>query len=285
VVINYHLPDFFFLFDLNRALIERFHANPGMFCDGIRIASVYGSFPNAIWNGGRLMLGATNYANIKDTVEYFNKRGIPCRFTWTNSLLEEKHLNDTLCNLIMEIADNGMNEVLVNSPVLENYIRDRYKSYKIISSTTKCLNGIDELNKELDKDYQLVVLSYNMNNQFDVLKQISKPGKCELLVNTMCKTQCARRKEHFDFMSRCQLRFNNEDRVYADCRYQDVYEPHKRESYISYDDIVTKYLPLGFNNFKIDGRNLSRNLVEGQYLQYMVKPEYRKSGTLEWVTF
>jgi hypothetical protein len=69
VAIHYHLPDFFFLFDLNRALIERYRANPGMFYDGIKIASVYGSFPNAIWNGGRLMLGATNYTNIKDTIE------------------------------------------------------------------------------------------------------------------------------------------------------------------------------------------------------------------------
>jgi hypothetical protein len=287
MVINYHLPDFFFLFDLHRTLLEKLRLYPGMFYDNFRIASVFGAFPNAIWNGGRVMLGYVNQTAIKNTIEYFNKRNIPCRFTWTNSALEEKHLHDTFCNMIMKFADNGMNEVTVNSPLLESYIRDKYKGFKLISSTTKCLGGMEELNREFAKDYYLIVLNFNLNNQFDLLKSIARPDKCELLANAICQPHCPRRKEHFDYMSICQLNFNDQDQdhLYDDCQYQRVYEPEKRACYISYEDIVTKYLPLGFNNFKIDGRNIPRNYVEQQFLHYMVKPQFRKSGSLEWISF
>jgi collagenase-like PrtC family protease len=68
------------------------------------------------------------------------------RFTFSNSLLEEKHIYDTYCNLIMEEADTGNNEVIVNSPILEQYLRENYPNYKYISSTTKCERNIDIIN-------------------------------------------------------------------------------------------------------------------------------------------
>jgi hypothetical protein len=274
VTINYHIPDFFFKFDLNKSFIDKLNSNPDMFYDGVRIASVYGSFPNAIWNGGRNVFGYTNYKNIKDTVECFNRLKIPCRFTWTNSLLEEKHLHDSLCNLIMEIADNGMNEVLVNSPILEAYIRDKYKSFKIISSTTKCLPGTADLNQELEKDYHLVVLDYNLNNNFEFLQSIQRPEKCEILLNAVCKDNCPERKKHYQYISNCQLRFITG--IDYDCRCQYEFDKiPQRHSYVSYDDIVNRYLPLGFRHFKIEGRTAPNDILLKQYLHYMVKPNYR----------
>ena len=72
---------------------------------------------------------------------------------------------DTYCNLIMRLADNGMNQVLVNSPVVEQYIRDNYPSFPLISSTTKRITDTKELISELGKDYRLVVLDYDLNNR------------------------------------------------------------------------------------------------------------------------
>ena len=78
------------------------------------------------------------------------------RFTWTNSLLTEEHLQDTYCNLIMRLADNGMNQVLVNTPVLEQYLRQKYPGYQYISSTTKRILDPEKLRDELKKDYFMV---------------------------------------------------------------------------------------------------------------------------------
>ena len=97
----------------------------------------------------------------------------------------------------MQEADNGMNEVLVVSPILEEYIRKTYPRFKINSSTCKEIRDIDALNAELERDYYLVALDYNMNNQWDILKKVKKPEKCEVLVNALCVPNCPRRGAHY----------------------------------------------------------------------------------------
>lgn len=119
------------------------------------------------------------------------------RYTYTNPLLTREDLSDAYCNFCMKAADNGMNEVLVVSDILEEYIRKNYPGYKINSSTCKELKELDAINEELDKDYQLVVLDYNMNNQFELLEKIKRKDKCEILVNACCIPNCPRRAEHY----------------------------------------------------------------------------------------
>ena len=54
----------------------------------------------------------------------------------------------------------------------------------------------------------------------------------------------------------------------------------KRKHYISYDDIVSIYAPMGFTHFKIVGRFANReNLVES-YIQYFIKPEFQIAARL-----
>lgn len=45
--------------------------------------------------------------------------------------------------------------------------------------------------------------------------------------------------------------------------------------FIGIDDIQNVYLPMGFSNFKIEGRSLGSALVLEMLLYYMVKPEYQ----------
>ena len=49
----------------------------------------------------------------------------------------------------------------------------------------------------------------------------------------------------------------------------------KNPGFISVDDIKNTYLPMGFSNFKIEGRSLGSALVLEFLLYYMVKPEYQ----------
>ena len=41
------------------------------------------------------------------------------------------------------------------------------------------------------------------------------------------------------------------------------------------DDITNVYLPMGFSNFKIEGRGLGSALVFEFIMYYMTKPEYQ----------
>ena len=147
------------------------------FMDNIDVPAVYGSFNNMIWNGGRVRRGVQPaLEEIKSTIKTLNDFGIAVRFTYTNTLVEEKHLQDTMCNLTMEIANNGMNEVLVNSPLLEDYLRKTYPNFKYILSTTACVRDVNKIN-EATKKYDLVVLDWRDNRNFDFLKKIQDKEK------------------------------------------------------------------------------------------------------------
>ncbi len=90
--IYWHLPGFCFFRSLNLITIDLLKEFPEKFRDNYQVGSVYGTFPGAIWNGGRAVFGLIPKHEIENTLKLYNSEGIPVRFTWTNSLLEEKHL-------------------------------------------------------------------------------------------------------------------------------------------------------------------------------------------------
>lgn len=277
--VYWHLPGFCYYRQLNYAVITLMEKYPDAFREGYRIGSVYGTFPGAIWNGGRVVMGSAGKRDIEATLHLYNDKGVPVRFTWTNSVLEEKHTYDTYCNLIMRLADNGLNQVLVNSQVLADYIRREYPRFPMISSTTKRIIEPERLFEELKEDYFLVVLDYDLNHNEEVLKKLEEHGseKIEILVNEVCTPGCTRRAEHYEQQSRAQLNFDvkdifpcpnaNPNKTFAECM--------KRPAFISNEEIGS-YIKRGFVNFKIAGRGMPQQYVLDAYLYYLVKDEKRE---------
>ncbi len=275
--VYWHLPGFCYYRQLNAAVISLMKEYPDCFRPGYRVGSVYGTFPGAIWNGGRVVMGIAGKRDIQSILNLYNSKDVPVRFTWTNSVLEEKHVYDTYCNLIMRLADNGMNQVLVNTPVLEEYIRREYPGYKLISSTTKRINDTGGVLSELEKDYFLVVLDYDLNHDEKTLKAIEPyAGRVELLVNEICSPGCPLRAQHYAQQSRAQLEFDvkdlfhcpnsNQQKGFEECR--------KRPAFISNEEIGS-YIDRGFVNFKIAGRGMPQGYVYDAYLYFLVKEESR----------
>ena len=275
--VYWHLPGFCYFRLLNQVIINMMKDYPDKFREGYRIGSAYGTFPGAIWNGGRAVFGITGKSDIQSILKIYNSRGIPVRFTWTNSLLEEKHVHDTYCNLIMQLANNGLNQVLVNSPILEEYIRCEYPDYKLISSTTKRIVDAKALCDELEKDYYLVVLDYDMNHDEAALAVVEPyADRVEILVNEVCYPGCPKRAEHYRQQSQMQLEYDvntdfpcpnqTEKRGFSECM--------KRPAFISNEEIGS-YIDRGFVNFKIAGRGMPIDYVKESYLYFLVKDEHR----------
>ena len=252
---------------------------PEYFNEGYVIGSAYGTFPGAIWNGGRAVIGLTPKAQIQSILDIYNQRNIPVRFTWTNTLIVEKECYDTYCNLIMRLADNGLNQVLVNSPALEKYLRENYPSFKMISSTTKRITDKERLIEEFEKDYFLVVLDYDLNHDEEVLSQIvdsGNAGRCEILVNEVCYPGCPKRKEHYAQQSRLQLEYDTvttfpcpniqTPRKFSECM--------DRPAFIK-DTEIGSYIERGFRQFKIAGRGMPEEYLIESYPYFLVRPEYR----------
>ena len=290
--VRFHLPDFVKQYRLNMLMVQAVKMKPEYFREGIEIASVYGEFPTSLWNGGRSIGGECEPDFIKEVIKRFNSKGIPLRFTYTNPLLKEERLSDKYCNECLEWAGNGLNEVIVVSPLLEDYIRKNYPQYKITSSTCKQIENMDDLNAELEKDYNLVVLDYNWNNRFDELETIKHKDKCELLVNACCTPHCARRKAHYEHIAQGHIDYDlykksggKEGRIPDEFQCEQmklcIYEINQYETHISPDDIYEKYVPMGFTNFKIEGRSANTIQLLETYMYYMAKPEMRDIARLD----
>lgn len=275
--VYWHLPGFYVHFYLNQVIINLMKEFPEKFRQGYRIGSVYGTFPGAIWNGGRAVFGIADKDSMEKIIHTYNNLGAPVRFTWTNSVLEEKHCNDTYCNLIMDIANNGKNQVLVNTEVLEKYLRENYPNFKFISSTTKRIVTLEDLQKELSKDYFMCVLDYDLNHNEDVLKALEpEASRVEILVDEVCFPGCPKRTEHYKDESIKQLNFekgqpypcpNRKGRpVFSECS--------KRPSFVSNEEIGG-YIDRGYVNFKLVGRGLPVEMVKDSYIYYLVKDEER----------
>lgn len=227
---------------------------------------------------------------IETIISMFNNENIPVRFTWTNSQLESKHLKDAYCNQIMEIANNGKNEVIVNSVILEKYLRTFYPNFKYISSTTKCLTNASDIKQEFLK-YDLVVLDYNKNKDFDFLNTLSiqDKTKIELLINSYCEPNCPFRKKHYDAISLLNLNhhINLKDYTKDNCVTGKInfLDTLNYSCNISIEELFNYYIANNFIHFKIEGRTFNPCDVIESYVYYLVKPEYQNEIRLQLLKF
>ena len=292
--VRFHLPGFTQHFMFNITFVEMLKHRPDFFREGVEIASVYGTFPPAMWNGGRFQFGRCDEGFIRQVIKMFNDRDIPLRFTFTNPVLEEEHLHDKYCNMIMRLADNGFNEVIVASPLLEEYIRKTYPDYKITSSTCKRITDAERLYSEVEKDYHIVVIDYDLNHDFEALKKIPDKKKCEILVNACCEAKCPYRSAHYRAIGKEQIAYarhmaKNPDKDYVllpdntyrkgsrECQFMNrsIFEIQDSPNFIPADEIWEKYVPMGFEQFKIEGRTFNIIALMEHYMYYMIKPECR----------
>lgn len=272
--VYFHLPGLFAFSSLYKNFLKIYTEEKDKFNDWMEIGSVFGAPRTASWGGGRM----PNPSELgdKDIIEFMKNYNISCRLTFSNNQIEEKHLGDIYCNYLLDAFYWPGNSIIINSPILEKYIRNKYPNYKFISSTTKCLKDEKLTLDELSNDYELVVLDYNFNKNFDFLINIENKEKCELLINPVCMPNCPRRKEHYDLMSKEFLHIPN-DIKYFECPYQTAkfFQAQNNPLFISKDDIQNIYIPMGFKHFKIEGRTTGWDDLIEILLYYLVKPEYQ----------
>lgn len=277
-MINFYLPDFYEFYRLNVFLHFLLKEYPEKFYSNIRIGAIYGCFPNQIWNGGRYSGGTSaDISNIEHTIKEINKLGIPVRFTYTNSVLTEEHLNDKQCNFVTDCAHNGFNEILVNSPILEEYLRAKYPNYNFISSATRCIRDINSINKLTSNNkYKLVLGDYRDNFNIGYLSQLQNKDKIELLINPVCKQNCTYREKHYERISQQQLGVDvTIPDPNCECEGYAFFELLQKNTIMTVEDLYNRYYNMGFRHFKIEGRNNHFSDVIDSYVYYMVRPEYK----------
>ncbi|MBE5906879.1 MAG: hypothetical protein E7277_08885, partial [Lachnospiraceae bacterium] len=204
--IYYHLPGLFEFYELYKVFLELFHRHREYFYDWCEIGSVYGAPRDCIWGGGRAGYGEESPEKV---VELMKEYGISARLTFSNSLLEEKHLLDKHCNKLCKLFEHtGNNGIIVHSELLLSYLLQRYPKFYYVSSTTKVLTRFSQLEEELNREeFRFVVPDFRLNKEIAKLNGLTdaQKQKVEFLCNECCWFACYDRKRCYETVSRMNL--------------------------------------------------------------------------------
>ena len=277
----YHLPGLFEFYELYRIFLPLFREHREYFYDWCEIGSIYGAPSDCIWGGGRTSFG---YSDPEDVLDLMREYGISARLTFSNSLLREEHLTDKKCNELCKMFEHShspQSGVIVYSDLLVNYLQKNYPDLYLVSSTTKVLTDFQDFLTEVNREeFHYVVPDFRLNKQFEKLDLMSQhqKDKVEFLCNECCWFGCKDRKTCYESVSRKNL---GEAVPEFHCTSPDGGDGYRfskameNPGFISVDDIQNIYMPMGFSNFKIEGRGLGSALILEFLLYYMTKPEYQ----------
>ena len=277
---HYHLPGLFEFYELYRVFLPLYREHREYFYDWCDIGSIYGAPSDCIWGGGRVGFGDNDPGEVLALLRDY---GISARLTFSNSLLRPEHLTDRKCNRLCAMFEDGgtvVNGVIVHSELLLDYLRAHYPGLYFVSSTTKVLTDFRDFRREVQRpEFRYVVPDFRLNKAFDRLNTLSPSEKArvEFLCNECCWFGCRDRKACYENVSRKNLG--------EPCPDYPCTAPEGREGYrfskamtnpgfIGIDDICNTYLPMGFSDFKIEGRSLGSALILEFMLYYMTRPEY-----------
>ena len=280
-VAQYQLPGLFEFYELYAAFLPLYRAHREYFYDWCDIGSIYGAPIGCLWGGGRVSSGT---CGARDVLALMREYGISARLTFSNSLLREEHLKDRTCNALCRLfSESGtvQNGVIVHSELLLDHLKVAYPQLYFVSSTTKVLTDFSQLRCELERpEFSYVVPDFRLNKAFASLNTLPQAlkDKVEFLCNECCSFGCKDRRACYEAVSRKNL---GEAAPEHHCKAPDAKYGYRfsrameNPGFIGIADIQNTYLPMGFSNFKIEGRGLGSALILEFLLYYLTKPDYQ----------
>ena len=311
----YHLPGLFEFYELYKEFLPLYRKHREYFYDWCDIGSIYGAPADCVWGGGRVGFGEHDSKEVLKLMQEYgiSARLTFSNSLLTREHLSDPKCNE-LCRIFDIGRDNersrgfgndkdieccidndndisGINKrikvkecrngIIIYSDILLDYIKENYPGFYFVSSTTKVLTDFGEFENELNREnFRYVVPDFRLNKSFDKLKALSQhqKDKVEFLCNECCWFGCTDRKKCYETVSRKNL---GEDCPEHYCVAPDSGQGYlfskamENPGFIGVDDIKNTYLPMGFSNFKIEGRGLGSAMILEFLLYYMTKPQYQ----------
>ena len=277
-IVHYHLPGLFEFGALYRVFLPIYREHREWFYDWCDIGSIYGAPADCLWGGGRVGFGDDDAEAL---LSLMGELGISPRLTFSNSLLRQEHLSDRKCNALCARLEREQGGVILHSELLLDYLRKTYPGLYFVSSTTKVLTDFDAFSAEVKRpEFRYVVPDFRLNREFEKLDTLGREekDKVEFLCNECCWFGCADRKACYENVSRKSLGQSCPDHICRSPGGKDGYRFSKameKPGFIGISHIQNKYRPMGFSNFKIEGRGLGSALILEFLLYYLTKPEYQ----------
>lgn len=285
----FRLADFWGGRDIWPKFIELYNSHYEIFRPDYKIESIYGIFPSMIWNGGRLTFSQlVPLQTAQDTIDTYNSLGVPLALNATNRNLTPDMMLDSYCNSIATMFDsNHMNYVIVGTAMVSDFFAEHYPNLKQVRSIMQTAGGVQTGDPNR---YAISVMSRLRMMDKDYLCSFPEEERAsiELLCNDCCADHCTRIYDHYTAIDMQQLhieipahcytctgynmgRCDNASLVDANALYY-LITNHKRDKIIAPDD-VKDFVSLGYNHFKLAGRNVpNAAVISGIY--YMIDEKY-----------
>lgn len=278
-MINFCAPDYIWHHKLIMYIARLQKDCPEIFQTNRCLKSSYGLPGNFIWGGGR-NIPPWDFCDCVKLVKEQQEIGLQIKHVCTNGMLEEQHLTDTICNKWLKELEREGDAVVVNSPLLKDYIEDKYPKYNIIYSATKNFNTIQEHNNAHEEGYD-TVLYYCHNHNEEILSGIKHPEKVEIICAEACIEFCPNRVQHYREIDKILLGITTDANQIMECPYnkESLNFYHGLKAYpnssVSNEWVDYLYNTYGYQTFKIAGRDLPSYPTMEILLYYLIKPEYR----------
>ena len=283
-MLEFHVPGITHLNDVNMCLVSLFEDRRDWFYDDIAISGIYGSFFPCKWNGGRCPSDdLSDQDKRRRVICWYNDHGIGIYYTFTNKSLSFEDYYDLICNRDVRniLSRVDINKIIIADMSFRDYIIQTYSDYdiKFVLSTTSdmVLDWDVPALERAESEYDFIVLNHNLNNTRQIF-DMRHPEKYEVLLNPQCVDNCEFESAHYKNVSNINAGIVR-DEDYFVCPYgadkmHSLADMSKRRSFVTVDDLYTKYKSAGFRHFKINGRYAGWLNVVSYYIYYMIKPEY-----------
>lgn len=239
------------------------------------IESFHGA-PDLAWNGGRVNSNVPNFPDTETYIQTLNRLGIGVYITFTNAVLEKRHLDDKKSNELLDRLDEkcGLNGVIVLNDLLADYIRDKKPGLKQVCSVVKSFienpKGDIGWYRQMEGRFDRVVIHTDHIFDLDLLNKLDR-GKAEILITEECRYQCPHRAHHQTLNSIYNIK-QFEDKEKARATMEEIIAITKtkcsgglgildparntkmlRSCYLTHEEAKIIY-DMGFRHFKISGR-------------------------------
>ena len=270
------------LFIHERVLLDAFLIMLSRYDCPLPIETIHGA-PSVAWNSGRVTRIPPRLEAFTKVARVLNQEHIGVYLTFSNHLLEPKHLDDPICNQLLEIVDNGsgLNGVILASDLLYDYIHDRHPKLKLTSSIVKVTmedgRGNADYYHALSERFDSVMLHPDDGFDLDLLAQLDR-DKTEVLVNENCAADCTVRKEHYELMATQQLDGSAENKQATRhhettrCPMPSMHLDGQRRSCNFSTEETKAVYDLGFRRFKLQGRADTTQSFAYDILRFMLEP-------------
>jgi len=245
-----------------------------------RIVETYGSlqFDGIGSSRAGFQLPHISYQELEEYIAYSKEKGIDFNYTMNTTChgdYSQNELNVVIKDQIEKLIAVGVNNFTVSTPYLIQFLRCNYPKINVVASINMCTSSVSQVLQLKDMGIDRVVLDRNVNKNFKLLKAIKIGGgiDIELLTNSLCLPFCIMHQYHNNLNSHYS-KTKDTDLVqcypYAQCFSSYIENPILMicSGWIRPEDL-NKYVNLGIDMFKIDGRGIPSDILMDIIEPYM----------------